>query len=149
MSYVLQPVDVHPATREVFPVVQAKVSVAAEHERVVALVSIRIGDASPANLLDRESQNIFCPGGGKRSHEDSSLPLQNAENRDFAGGTPSLLIERVSPPLDPYIKREDGTLNCGGHRTNAGPRIGQTTTRVSDRSRYRTMVGRFNVKHTR
>lgn len=85
----LQAVDVHPATREVFPVVHAKVSVAAEHERVVAPVSVRIDDASPANLLDRESQHIVCPGGGKHFHEDSSLPLQNAENRDFAGGTPS------------------------------------------------------------
>lgn len=81
-----QAVDVHPATREVFPVVHAKVSVAAEHERVVALVSVRVDDASPANLLDRESQHIFCPGAGKHFHEDSSLPLQNAENRDFAGG---------------------------------------------------------------
>jgi hypothetical protein len=89
MSYVLQPVDVHPATREVFPVVHAKVSVAAEHERVVALVSVRVDDASPANLLDRECQHIFCPGARKHFHEDSSLPLQNAENRDFAGGTPS------------------------------------------------------------
>lgn len=85
----LQAVDVHPATREVFPVVHAKVSVAAEHERVVALVSVRVNDASPANLFDSESQHIFCPGAGKHFHEDSSLPLQNAENRDFAGGTPS------------------------------------------------------------
>jgi len=85
----LQPVDVHSATREVFPVVHAKVSVAAEHERVVALVSVRVDDASPTNLLDRESQHILCPGGGKHFHEDSSLPLQNAENRDFAGGASS------------------------------------------------------------
>ena len=85
----LQAVDIHPATREVFPVVHAKVSVAAEHERVVALVSVRVDNASPANFLDRESQHIFCPGAGKHFHEDSSLPLQDAENRDFAGGTPS------------------------------------------------------------
>ena len=84
-----QPVDIYPATRKVFPMVHAKVSVAAEHERVIALVSVRVDDASPANLLDRESQHIFCPSGGKHLHEDSPLPLQNAENRDFAGGTPS------------------------------------------------------------
>lgn len=85
----LQPVDIHPATREVFPVVHTKVSVAAKHERVVALIFVRVDDASPANFLDRESQDIFCPGAGEHFHEDSSLPLQNAENRDFAGGTPS------------------------------------------------------------
>jgi hypothetical protein len=85
----LQAVDVHPATREVFPVVHTKVSVAAEHERVVAPIFVCVDDAPPTNFLDRESQHIFCPGAGKHFHEDSSLPLQNAENRDFAGGTPS------------------------------------------------------------
>ena len=85
----LQAVDVDPATGEVFPVVHAKVSIATEHERVVDLVSVGVDDASPANLLDGESKHIFCSGGGNHFHEDTSLTLQNAENRDFAGGTPS------------------------------------------------------------
>ena len=85
----LQPVDVYPAAGEAFPVVHAKVSIATEHERVVDLVSVGVDDASPANLLDGEGEHIFCSGGGNHFHEDSSLPLQNAENRDFAGGSPS------------------------------------------------------------
>jgi hypothetical protein len=43
----LQPVDVYPAAGEVFPVVHAKVSIAAEHERVVDLVSVGVDDVLP------------------------------------------------------------------------------------------------------
>ena len=93
----LHPFEVHSATREVFPVVYAKVPVAAEHERVVDPVAVRVDNASPTNLLDIENQHTSsCPGVGKHFHEDSSLPLKKAENREFAGDTPSLFP--FSPP---------------------------------------------------
>lgn len=95
----LQPVDVHPAAREVFPVVHAKMSVTAEHKRIVDLVAVGVDDAPPANLLDGEGKHIFCSYGGKNFHEDSSLTLQNPENRDFAGGTPSALREISSTQI--------------------------------------------------
>ncbi len=81
----LQAVDVYPAPGEVLPVVHAKVSKTAEHECVVDLVAISIDDASSTHLLDRECEDGFGSGVGDHLHENSPLPLQNAEYRDFPG----------------------------------------------------------------
>jgi hypothetical protein len=93
----LQAVDVDPAAGEVFPMVHAKVTEPAEHERVVDLVAVGVHDASPADLLDREREDGFGPGVGNHLHEHLPLPLQNAEYRDFAGGTPSTLSLALPP----------------------------------------------------
>jgi hypothetical protein len=83
----LHHVDVSMTAGEVFPVVHAKMTVAAEQERIVGLVPVSVDDSAPANLLDGERQYILRPGGGNNFHEDLSRPLQDAEHRDFASGS--------------------------------------------------------------
>jgi len=80
-----QAVDVNPAAGEVFSVIHPQVSITAEHECVVDLVAIGVDDAPSAYLFDREREDCFGPGVGNHLHEDTSIPLQNAKYRDFAG----------------------------------------------------------------
>ena len=89
----LQAVDVDPAAGDVFPVVHAKVTISAEHEKIVDLVAIGVDDASPAHLLDRECKDGFGPGVGHHLHKHFSLLLQNDDFRDFPGSaSPSLSL---------------------------------------------------------
>jgi hypothetical protein len=44
-----------------------------------------------------------------------------------------------------FSSRKQIPADALNHRTNTGPRIGQTATRVSDRSRYRRLAGRITV----
>mgnify|MGYP006268777323 CR=1 FL=1 len=81
----LQAVDIDPASGEILSVIDPQVSITAEHERIVALETVGINDASPAYLLDGKREDRFGTNVGNHLHEDASFPLQNPEYRDFAG----------------------------------------------------------------
>ena len=102
--------------------VHAKVTVAAEHEHVVDLVSVGVGDAAFANILGGEREHIHCPSDGNHFREDTYFHLQNAENRDFADGyrAPDFpFASRQNSTRSPQIRRPEnfaigGTGQDGG-----------------------------------
>jgi hypothetical protein len=84
----LQAVDVDLAGREVLLVVHLQVSVAAEHEAVVASKLIRVDHTASTHLFDGELEQR----GGRDIRNDvdmhQTIPLQDAEDRHFAGRAP-------------------------------------------------------------
>lgn len=85
----LQAVDVDLAGREMFSVVYLQVSVAAKHEAVIAAELIRVNDTAPADLLDGKREQRGRRDIRNDRHMNPTVPLQDAEHRDFAGGAPS------------------------------------------------------------
>ena len=81
----LQAVDVDLARREVLLVVHLQMSVAAEHEAVVAAELVRIDHAASTDLLDGKRKQRS----GRDIRDDADMnpafSLQDAEHRHFAG----------------------------------------------------------------
>ena len=81
----LQAVDVDLARREVLLVVHLQMSVAAEHEAVVAAELIRIDHAASADLFDGELEQRSSRYVRNDADMNPTFSLQDAEHRYFAG----------------------------------------------------------------
>lgn len=87
----LETVDVYLAVGEPFPMIDSKVTIAAEHERIVCLIAVGVYDASSADGFNGKAEKGFRTHIGYGFDPDDSLPFKDTEHRDLAGGAPSTL----------------------------------------------------------
>jgi len=89
--------------------------VAAEHEAVVALELVRKDDRTPADLFDRQLQQGSCRDVGNDRHMDLTVPLQDAQYRDFPGSASGSVALAAAPEVaftqfDLSAQQEGGIL---------------------------------------
>jgi len=75
-------------------------AVAAEHEAIIAPELVRVNDTSPANFFDGELQKGCCGDIRHNIYMDQAIPLQDAENRYFASGSPSPVAFTLATEVD-------------------------------------------------
>ena len=85
----LQAVDVDLARTEPPLMIDSQMAVAAEHQAVITAESVSIDDASPPDHPDRHAQEGPGRDIGHDLDFNHPLALENAEYRDFAGGSTS------------------------------------------------------------
>lgn len=78
-------VDIYFTRGEPFLMINGKVTIAAEHKRIVRLVPVGVHDVATADSFHGKIKQGFCANVGDDFHTDNSLAFQNAEYRDFTG----------------------------------------------------------------
>jgi hypothetical protein len=84
-----QPVDINFAGGENFLVVDPKMPVTTKHQSIVTSELVGIDYTPSPNFFNRQIQKRLGADIGEDFYLNQTLPLQNAENRDFMTGTPS------------------------------------------------------------
>jgi len=101
--------------------IDSQMPVAAEHQAVVAAEFVRIDNATPANHLDRHAQEGFGRDVGNDLDLNHSLTLENAEYRDFPGGSTSPVALAASAEIGlvqlDFSLEEELTILVGGRNT--------------------------------
>ena len=87
----LQAVDVDLAGGESFSVVHPQVSVATEHQGVVTVELVGVNDRASFNGFDRHIKKTFGFNIPDHIHFNNAGSLQDAKDRDLAGGSPAAL----------------------------------------------------------
>lgn len=114
-----QAVDVNPAAGESSFVIDLQVSVATEHQRIVTAESVGVDDAAPAHHLDGQSQKGFSPYVRHHLDADQTVTLQDAEDRDLSGSTPTAVALALATEVA-FVK-----LNFTAQQLIAVPGLGQ------------------------
>lgn len=83
----LQAINIHLPGREVFLMVNVQMSVSAEYQAVIAFELIRVYDRSPADLLDRHTQQGLSCYIWNYGNLNDAVSLQNPEDGNLPGST--------------------------------------------------------------
>ncbi len=101
----LQAIDVDLARTEPPLMVDSEMPVTAEHQGVVTTEFVGIDDASPADHLDRQTQENLGRDIANDLDFDLALTLENAEDRDFTSRSTSPVA--LAPPAEVGLIRLD------------------------------------------
>ena len=94
-----QSVDVDFAGREDLFVVDPEMAITAEHQSIIPSELIRIDYTPSTYLFDRQIQKRLGTDVGQYLHLNYSLPLQDAENRDFMPSTSSTFTSTLASKI--------------------------------------------------
>jgi hypothetical protein len=78
-------IDIHFARREAFPMIDSKMTIAAEHKSIIAPELIGVYNRSTTDRFDGHAEQGLCRNVFDDFDLDRPVALQNAENRNFSG----------------------------------------------------------------
>ena len=78
-------IDIYLARREALPMIDSKMTIAAEHKGIIAPELIGIHDRSATDSFDRHAEQRLSRNISDDFNLDRPVTLQNAENRHFPG----------------------------------------------------------------